>query len=384
MRDLLQCRDDIDRIDTQVLELLRERMEVANDIAEYKLVHNQSITDAKRELLKLKTLRQKAEDLGLPPSYISDVYKLIMSNTCAIERHYIVAKANNQGIVRDTSVSYLGNTGSYSHVAARKYLEGFKGKVETTGCPGFSEIVSMVETGKTEYGVLPIENSSSGSINDVLDVIQDTKASIVGELLVPIDHAVLGVDGCSLDKITDIYSHPQPVAQCSAFIKNMLPNATVHYTKATSEAMTLVKEKNDPAHVAIGSHMAADLYDLMAVSDGISNNPNNYTRFIVIALNPITVPDNIEAKTSLTFSVKKYQPGSLIKVLSLFSEHNINMTKLISRPKINAQSDTWEEIFFTDLEVNASSSVMQDILEQMKEYTNSLKVLGCYPNPEKK
>ena len=113
MRDLLQCRDDIDRIDTQVLELLRERMEVANDIAEYKLVHNQSITDAKRELLKLKTLRQKAEDLGLPPSYISDVYKLIMSNTCAIERHYIVAKANNQGIVRDTSVSYLGNTGSF-------------------------------------------------------------------------------------------------------------------------------------------------------------------------------------------------------------------------------------------------------------------------------
>ena len=169
MRDLLQCRDDIDRIDTQVLELLRERMEVANDIAEYKLVHNQSITDAKRELLKLKTLRQKAEDLGLPPSYISDVYKLIMSNTCAIERHYIVAKANNQGIVRDTSVSYLGNTGSYSHVAARKYLEGFKGKVEATGCPGFSEIVSMVETGKTEYGVLPIENSSSGSINDVIE-----------------------------------------------------------------------------------------------------------------------------------------------------------------------------------------------------------------------
>lgn len=384
MRDLLQCRNDIDRIDTNILELLKERMEVANDIAEYKLNHNQSITDAARENSKLKTLRQKAKALGLPPSYISDVYRLIMSNTCAVERHYIVEKANSKGIVRDTSVAYLGNTGSYSHVASRKYLEGYNGEVKAIGCDNFSKVVAMVETGKTEYGVLPIENSSSGSINDVLDVIQETKASIVGELLVPIDHSILGVNGCSLDKITDIYSHPQPVTQCSNYIKNMLPNATVHYTKATSEAMTIVKEKNDPAHVAIGSHMAADLYDLQAVADGISNNPNNYTRFIVISLNPITVPDNIQAKTSLIFSVKKYQPGSLIQVLSLFSKNSINMTKLISRPKINAQSDTWEEIFFTDLEANASSSVMQDILEEMKEHTSSLKVLGSYPNPEKK
>ena len=111
MRDLLQCRDDIDRIDNQILNLLKERMEVANDIAAYKLAHNQSITDSTREHAKLQTLRTKASEHGLPPSYISDLYKLIMRNTCAVEQHYIISKANGSTLLRDTSVAYLGTKG---------------------------------------------------------------------------------------------------------------------------------------------------------------------------------------------------------------------------------------------------------------------------------
>ena len=382
MRDLLACRDDIDRIDNQIIKLLEERMDVANDIAEYKLVHNQSIVDATREHAKLVKLRAQAKDLGLPPSYVSDVFKTIIKNTCAQEQHYIVAKANQSSVVRDTSVAYLGNTGSYSHVASSKYLEGFKGNIRFEGCQTFAQIVGLVESGKCEYGILPVENSSSRSINEVLDVIQTTKASIVGELFVPIDHAILGCKHIDLKEITDIYSHPQPVAQCSKWLKDVLPNATIHYTKATSEAMQLIKEKQDPKHVAIGSHMAASFYDLTPLADNIANNIHNFTRFIVISMNSIIVPENIAAKTSLAFSVKKYQPGSLLNVLQEISKHNLNVTKLISRPKINANEDTWEEIFFADIEANASSSAMQDILEDLKPCTNLLKILGCYPNSE--
>lgn len=384
MRDLLQCRDDIDRIDTQILKLLRERMDVATDIARYKLSHNQSITDPIREHAKLVNLRTKAHDVGLPPSYLSDLYKLIMRHTCSVEQQVIIAEANKDCVQRDASVAHLGKTGSYSHVAAMKFLEGYQGKIDALGCESFSQIVGLVETGKTEFGVLPIENSSSGAINDVLDVIQNTKAFIIGELFVPIDHAVLATTQIDLDKVTDVYSHPQPVAQCSRWIKDILPHANVHYTKATSEAMEIIKEKNDPRHVAIGSHMAASFYNLLPIVDNIANNIHNFTRFIVISMTPIIVPEPIEAKTSLSFSVQKYTPGSLISVLSEISKHKLNVTKLISRPRIDTGRDTWEEIFFADIEGNLASSAMQDILEDIKPFTSSLKVLGCYPNSEQK
>ncbi len=384
MRDLLQCRDDIDNIDKQILQLLEQRMDVAKDIAEYKLSHNQSISDVTREHIKLQKLREMAKAHGLPSSYISDLYKLIMKNTCSIEQQHIIAKANKSSIIRDTSIAHLGSTGSYSHVASMRFLDGFHGTITTSGCDTFDQIVGQVETGKVEFGVLPIENSSSGSINEVLDAIQNTTASIVGELFVPIDHAVLGPTPVQLDEITDVYSHPQPVTQCSNWIKDLLPHAKIHYTKATSEAMKIVKEKNSSNHVAIGSHMAASYYDLLPIVENIANNTNNYTRFIVISMTPICVPSTIPAKTSLSFSVQKYTPGSLISVLAEVSKHKLNVTKLISRPKLNNHKETWEEIFFADIEGNLASPELQDILEDIKPYTSSLKVLGCYPNSEEK
>jgi chorismate mutase/prephenate dehydratase len=384
MRDLLQCREDIDSIDRQILDLLEKRMDVAKDIAEYKLSHNQSITDTSREQIKLQKLREQAKSHGLPASYISDLYRMIMKNTCAIEQQHIIAKANSSTIIRDTSIAHLGSTGSYSHVAAMRFLEGFKGNITASGCDTFEQIVGQVETGKVEFGVLPIENSSSGSINEVLDVIQNTTASIVGELFVPIDHAILGTSASKLEEITDVYSHPQPVAQCSNWIKDILPKANIHYTKATSEAMNIIRDLNSPHHVAIGSHMAASYYDLIPIVDNIANNTNNYTRFIVISMTPISVPATIPAKTSLTFGVQKYTPGSLISVLAEISKHQLNLTKLISRPRLDRNKDTWEEIFFADIEGNLSSPELQDILEDIKPFTSTLKVLGCYPNSEEK
>ena len=242
--------------------------------------------------------------------------------------------------------------------------------------------MSSVENSKCEFGILPIENSSSGSINDVLDTIQNTKASIVGEIFVPIDHSILGVEKTDLSQITDIYSHPQPLTQCSMWIEKMLPNVKVHYTSATTEAMEIVAKMNDPHHVAIGSFMAADLYNLTPIADHISNNPNNFTRFIAISMTAVNVPETIAAKTSIAFSVQKYQPGSLIKVLNVFSERNINVTKLISRPRIDSNKDVWEEIFFADVQANVNDSAMLEILDSIKPYTNFMKVLGCYASSE--
>ena len=384
MKDLLQCRQDIDSIDNQILKLLASRMEVARDIAQYKLEHNQGITDSIRELAKLKSLREKASKLGLPGDCITDIYRQIMSHTCAVEQHYIIATVNNIDIKRDTSVAFLGDKGSYSFLAAREYLSGYKGELKMLGCPTFENIVSLVETGRVNYGVLPIENSSSGSINEVLDVLQNTKASFVGELYLNIDHSILASQKVALSEITDVYSHPQPFAQCSEWIKDHLPHAKVHYCKATSEAMQKIADESNPQHVAIGSHMAAQIYNLIPLADNIANNIHNYTRFVIISMTPISIPETLPSKTSLSFSVQKYTPGSLIAVLNEFSKAQINLTKLVSRPRLIPGRDTWEEIFFVDLESNVSSEKMQEILENLHQYTGSLKVLGCYVNAEKK
>lgn len=384
MRDLIQCRNDIDAIDSNILKLFKERMEVATDIAHYKLLHNQGITDTEREIAKLKKLRAQARELGLPTDYISDVYRKIMDHTCAAERQYIISMLNKLDIERDTSVAYLGTVGSYSYLAAHKYLNNYRGKVDALGCSTFSEIVQAVETDRCKFGVLPIENSSSGSINDVLDVLQKTSAVFVGELYVNIDHAILGPQDIDISKITDLYSHPQPFSQCSSWIKENLPQAKVHYCKATSEAMQIVADYNSPCHAAIGSHQAANCYNLIPIVDNIANNIHNYTRFVIIGMTPITVPNNLAAKTSLSFSVQKYTPGTLIAVLNEFSKAQLNLTKLISRPRLVSGRDTWEEIFFADIEANLASETMQNILDKIRNYTSSLKVLGCYVNADRK
>ena len=384
MRDLIQCRNDIDAIDSNILKLFKERMEVATDIAHYKLLHNQGITDTEREMAKLQKLRAQARKLGLPTDYISDVYREIMDHTCAVERQYIISMLNKLDIKRDTSVAYLGTVGSYSYLAAHKYLNNYRGKVDALGCSTFSEIVQAVETDRCKFGVLPIENSSSGSINDVLDVLQNTSAVFVGELYVNIDHAILGPQNIDISKITDLYSHPQPFSQCSSWIKENLPHAKVHYCKATSEAMQMVADYNNPCHAAIGSHQAASCYNLIPIADNIANNIHNYTRFVIIGMTPITVPNNLAAKTSLSFSVQKYTPGTLIAVLNEFSKAQLNLTKLISRPRLVSGRDTWEEIFFADIEANLASETMQNILDKIRNYTSSLKVLGCYVNADRK
>ena len=139
---------------------------------------------------------------------------------------------------------------------------------------------------------------------------------------------------------------------------------------------------NDPKIAALGSKNAAKFYSLNSLVTDIANNPNNFTRFIVIAMSPIVVPGFVDAKTSIIFTTKKYTPGSLISVLNEFSKNNINLTKLHSRPRERNARETWEEIFFADVEANLDTPVMQNIMDNLKQLTGEIKILGCYPSNE--
>ncbi len=381
MKTLIECRDAIDAIDSEILNLLKRRKDVAINIAKIKLSNNQSILDKKRESEKINTLMQKAIDLDISPILISDMYKTIMAHTVATEQSYIIDKINDKEFVRDTSVAFLGTLGSYSHLAAQKFLDSYAGNITKKGVNSFQEIVDLVENHICEFGVLPIENTSSGSINEVLDVLSHTKAHIVGELQYPIDHSILSTESkIDFSEIKEIYSHPQPILQCSQFIKEHLSHAKIIYTKASSEAMEIVSKKKDKSCVAIASLNAGVFYNLNPVASYIANNKNNFTRFILLSMTYINVPEFIDAKTSIIFTTNKYTPGSLIAVLNEFSKNNINLTKLHSRPFENPNSNVWEEIFFADIQSNLQSTVMQNIITNIKNHTGFLKILGCYPS----
>lgn len=390
MRDLLDCRDAIDEIDSKIIKLLQDRQAVATDVAIYKLHHDQGIVDKRRETQKLAVLMDRAAKSGISPVMVREIYEKIMAHTVSYEQSYIVDKVNGKDIVRSTSVAYLGTKGTYSHLATHRYFANYAGRMEEHSCSSFDEIVEKVESGTCEYGVLPIENSNSGSINEAVDTMQSMQASITGEIFFPIDHSVLSVvpapngehDDFDFKTVKTIYSHPQPVAQCSKFIKDHLSHAQVVYTDSSSEAMSKVKELNDPSAIAIGSKHAAFYYDLNPLMSDIANNKNNYTRFIILSKTAVDIPLTMAAKTSILFSTKKYTPGSLISVLNEFSAAKINLTKLYSRPLEAKSRDTWEEIFFADVEANLNTPAMQKIMTTLKDLTGNLKILGCYLSAE--
>lgn len=394
MRDLLDCRDAIDAIDNQIIALLQARQDVARDVAIYKLAHDQGIVDKRREAQKLGTLMEKAAAANISPAMINEIYTRIMAHTVSYEQSYIIDQINGKKFERSTSVAYLGTRGTYSHLAAHRYFAHYENRLSERSCTSFEEIVAQVENGTCEYGIMPIENSNSGSINDAVDTMQNMDASITGEIFYPIDHSILSVqplpnaasdaEPFDFSQIKTIYSHPQPVAQCSRFLKEHLAHAQVIYTNASSEAMEKVRSLGDPSAVALGSMHAARYYDLNPLINDIANNRNNYTRFIVLSKIPVEVPQTMSAKTSILFSTKKYTPGSLISVLNEFSSHGINLTKLYSRPLEMRNRETWEEIFFADVEANLNTPTMQTIINNLKGCTSTLKVLGCYLSDERK
>lgn len=383
MRDLIQCRAEIDRVDQGILDLLRERLNIAADIAANKVISGRPIVDKERELAKINILCKAAEEAGIPPSMVSKIFRKIMDDTVSYEHSFIMQQNKEGGLMRPTSIAYLGQTaGTYSHLAAIRFLQDFGGSKKFCGYGAFDDVIAAVESGICEYGVLPIENSTSGGINDVLDLLQLTRASIVGEVFYQIKHSVLAPTGASLHQIKTVYSHPQPITQCSRWLKAEMPDVKIVYTNSTSEAMHIVSQKGDPTCAAIACEDSASLYSLQPLASDLANNKRNFTRFIVISMTPVKVPVNIKAKTSLLFTTRKYVPGSLIAVLNEFSCRGLNLTKLNSRPREIAEAETWEEIFLADIEANLDSAAMQEIIENLKDLTGYLKILGCYPNME--
>lgn len=371
---LLVLRERISALDLKLLALLAERRELAVDVAKAKQLHHRPIRDKERERDLLDALITAAKPYDLDGFYITRLFQLIIEDS-VLTQQALLQHQLNQTAQHSARIAFLGPKGSYSHLAARQYAARHFEQLIECGCQKFQDILTQVETGQADYAVLPIENTSSGSINDVYDLLQHTSLSIVGEITNPIDHCVLVATDTDLNQIKTVYSHPQPFQQCSQFI-NRFPHWKIEYCESTAAAMEKVAQLNSPQAAALGSEAGGALYNLQVLEHSLANQQQNITRFIILARKSIDVSDQIPAKTTLIMATGQ-QSGALVEALLVLRDHGVVMTKLESRP-ING--NPWEEMFYIDVQANLRSESMQKALADLTPITRSLKVLGCYPS----
>ncbi|EWH12177.1 chorismate mutase [Catenovulum agarivorans DS-2] len=373
--DLDKIRVDITNLDEQLLSLLAQRRALSIQVVKSKVQDQKPVRDSYRETLLLQNLSNKGKKLGLKSDYIHSVYRTIIEDSVELQQDYLMQLNNPNLKSADYKVAYLGSKGSYSHSAVEKYLTGLNGGLIDVGCKSFDDIFAAVEDKDADVGVLPIENTSSGSINEVYDLLQTTRLKIIDELYIPVKHNLLVACESDLSKITTIYGHHQPVAQCSDFL-NELNDVEIVVTDSTSTALSEVKKINDPSVAVLGSAEAGKHYGLQSIRADVANQKDNQTRFIVVAREPVTVPMTCAAKTSLILSVGQ-RPGALVDALMIFKQFNISMCKIESRP---IKGRPWEEMFYIDVTENLQSENMQSAIRELKPSVSDYTELGCYVN----
>ena len=372
--DLNEIRKEITSLDNELLTLFAKRRALTLNVAKSKVQQIRPIRDQQREQELLIRLIKRGKELGLDAHYVTSVFQTIIEDSVLNQQAYLQNLTNPNIQTPTVSVAFLGDKGSYSYLASHRYFSRRAEKIIESGCQNFSDILQQVESGQVDYGMLPIENTSSGSINQVYDLLQHTNLFIVGEITQPIEHCLLTAVNTSLDKIKTIYAHGQPFAQCSNFLDKQ-NNIRIEYCDSTADAMVQVSEQQDETIAVIGSEEGGQLYKLQALEKSIANQNENHSRFILVARKAVDVAEQIPAKTAIILATGQ-KAGALVECLLVLKEKGINMCKLESRP---IQGRPWEEMFYIDVEANLKSFALQEAITEITAHTNFIKVLGCYP-----
>jgi len=374
MMDLSEIRKDIDRIDRGIVELYEERMKLCGDVADYKISTGKKVLDKERELEKLQTLSGLVKDENNQFG-VKELFTQIM----AISRKHQYKKLVENGIseehgfdmigkLPDTPVVvYQGEPGSYAYEATVSY---FGEDVNCHNVSSWRQAMEEIKRGKSDYGVFPIDNSTAGVVGGVYDLLVEYDNYIVAETFVKVNHALLGVKGSKIEDIKTIYSHPQALMQCEAYLREK--NWTQMSYSNTATSALKVSEDGDKSVAAIASKLAGKLYNLDVLAENINSSENNTTRFVIVG-NKKEFVEKAD-KLSLCFEIV-HESGSLYNTLSHIIYNGLNMTKIESRP---IPEKTWEYRFFIDIDGNINEPAVQNAVLGMKNETNNFRILGNY------
>ncbi|MDO5292395.1 MAG: prephenate dehydratase [bacterium] len=375
MIDLIESRDKIDSIDRQILELFEQRMKITQDVAEYKINTGKKVLDKEREQQKLEVLSSLASN-PFNAHAVNELFTQIMSMSRKWQYGYIASNSNigyeaydELAFNSQTKVAFFGEIGSYTEQAM---IDFFGENIDGISVCNFKQVMEMVKNGDVEFGVLPIENSSTGGITDIFDLLFEYGNTIIGEHYVKIDHALMAVKGATEEDLKVVYSHPQGLLQCREYFEDKEWISLKPCTESTSAAAKYVSEKQDKSIGAIASTRAAKCYDLEIIKQGVNQEEKNSTRFIIIT-NKKIYNENAN-KVSICFEIP-HESGSLYTMLSHIIYNGLNMTKIESRP---ISGHTWEYRFFVEFEGNLKDPGVKNALIGINEEASSMKILGNF------
>ncbi|PNV61850.1 prephenate dehydratase [Clostridium sp. chh4-2] len=374
--NLQEIRGQLDVIDAQIIELFEKRMQLCADVAEFKIETGKAVFDKEREQQKIAAVtgmahgefnKKAAEELFSQIMTISRrlQYQLLEQHGQSLEMGFSqVEKLPSE----DIRVVYQGLEGAYSHAATLSY---FGDDVNAYHVPMFEDAMKAVQDGEADYAVIPIENSSAGAVIDTYDLMIKYDNTIVAEIMLPINHALLGVPGAGIEDIQTVYSHPQSLMQCSEYLNGnrqwrqiSMPNNAVAAKK--------VIDDQDRTQAAVASVIAGQLYGLQVLKECINHNKNNTTRFVVLCKNRIFREDS--KKVSICFELPHHS-GTLYNMLGNFIYNGVNMVMIESRPIIGKN---WEYRFFVDIEGKLSDASVQNSLKGISEEASYFRILGNY------
>jgi chorismate mutase/prephenate dehydratase len=371
---LEDVRNEISSIDEQILELLGRRRGLAREIIKVKDEQKVPLRDTQREEELLARLIRKGRELGLDAHLITRIFHEIIDDSIRSQQNILQKGLNPEGD-RSHRIAYQGIDGAYSQLAAKKFFAETLDRSAFTGYATFAEVVEAVEEGFADFGMLPVENTTAGSINEVYDLLSRTKLNIIGEEVFRVDHCLVGIGEVPLATLRRIYSHPQALAQCGRFLSQLANCRTEEFTD-TAMAVQMIKEEGDPARAAIASEEAARLYGMVILARGIADHPNNFTRFLIVSRKPIQVDARVASKTSIIMATQ-HQEGALLRALDVLHRARISLTKLESRPK---PGSPFEYLFYIDFEGAISEDRISKALEELRGATSYMKILGSYPS----
>ena len=379
MMELDRLRQEIDAVDKRLVEDIKERMKVAAEIAVYKRRHGMPVMDSKREREVLHKIVEGAGDPMLS-SYYKVLYSLLFELSRSYQNKLI---GNNEEAFKDIRAA-IENTPKMFPKIARVACQGVEGAYSMIACEklfnspnimylgNFEGVFSAVENGLCEYGILPIENSTAGSVRKVYDLMLSHNFYIVRSTRIKVNHCLVAKHGTELKDVKEIYSHEQAISQCSEFLKELGSGVKLTEVENTAVAAQMVAQSGRNDVAALSSYRCAELYGLKSIKSNVQDNGNNHTRFICISRKPEIYPG---ANRTSVMMVLSHRPGALYKMLARFYALDINVVKLESRP---IPDRDFEFMFYFDIETSVYSEEFVQMISELSDGTEEFHYLGSY------
>ena len=374
--DLLEIRGRLDQIDTQIEKLFEERMRLCSEVAEYKIATGKAVYDAEREKQKIESVQAMAEG-EFNKQAVAELFLQMMTLSRRYQYQTIAGRVGGPDLgfhkvekleTAGKRVVFQGLEGAYGHAAA---LQFFGKDADIHHVRRFEDMMVEIQEGKSDFAVLPIENSSAGAVTDNYDLLLKYDNVIVAETFLPVHHYLLGTPDAELSDVKRVYAHPQALMQSSRFL-----NAQEGWRQVsclnTAVAACKVIEDRDKSQAAVASEIAGKLYGLKVLKSSIQNNQGNTTRFVILANRPIYREG--ASRISLCFELP-HQSGTLYNMLGNFIFNHVNMVMIESRP---IPGRNWEYRFFVDIEGNLEDSAIANALKGISAEALNMRILGNY------